>query len=318
MAAMERVADHRSNLPSHIFVVGVHRSGTSLMRHLLNDCSVVQLCDETHYMGHLLPSAGMRQHFQRYAPLSDDTNVQRLVEHMYSPDFLRYSRFKDLGWQWRWIVKEFSSAEVRERLLACDRGEPAVFDIFMSLVAERFDAQVKGEKTPIHMRWTEELLSWYPHSRIIHMIRDPRAVHVSDLKRRREQKKKAPVYRILRRFGPLFELFMTAQTTAQWAESIRRAIHMGDKHPERYLVIRFEDIVQDPRRSITDLCEKLRIPFEEQMMDRTVVSEGFRSGSVGFDGKAAHRWTSHISSWAAWWYRLRFANRLEEFGYEEA
>ncbi len=82
------------------------------MRHLLNDCAAVWLCDETHYMGHLLPSACMRRHFRRFAPLTDDANVHRLVDHMYAPEFRHYSRFKELGWQWRWIVENFSAEQV--------------------------------------------------------------------------------------------------------------------------------------------------------------------------------------------------------------
>jgi hypothetical protein len=304
-------------LPSHIFIVGVHRSGTSLMRFLLNDCSLVHVCDETHYMGHLIPSAGMRQHFRRFQPLTDDANVQRLVDHMYDPAFRRYSRFKEIGWQWTQIMKFYDRETVRERLLACDRSEPAVFDVVMGLIADREGAVVRGEKTPIHMRWTEELLAWYPGAKVVHIIRDPRAVHVSDLKRRREQTSRAPVYRLLRRLGPLFDAFMAAQTTYYWRDSVRRARRMSASFPDRYLVVRFEDVVGDPQRTIPTLCADLGIPFEEKMLDRTVVSEGFRAGEKGFDTRAARRWEAHIGKGARRWYDWWFGDQLREFGYEQ-
>jgi len=308
-------ADARG-LPSHIFVVGVHRSGTSLMRHLLDDCSVVWLCDETHYMGHLLPSAGMRRHFRRFGPLTDDANLRRLVDHMYAPGFRRYSRFKELGWQWQWIVENFDRETVYAALAAGDRSEPAVFDAFMGLVCAWHGAEVRGEKTPIHLRWTRELLAWYPRARIVHMIRDPRAVHVSDLKRRREQRQRAPVYERLRLLGPVFGATIAVQTALLWAESARRAQRMRALFPDRYLTVRFEDLVREPGRVVPALCADLGIPFEPRMLERTVVSEGFRAGSKGFDARADRRWERHISRNAARWYRLTLARPLRAWGYE--
>jgi hypothetical protein len=80
-----------------IFIVGVSRSGTSLMRRVLNKSTEISLCDETHYMGHVIPSEGMRQKFRRFGDLTVDDNVRRLVDWMYSPAFHKYSWWKELG-----------------------------------------------------------------------------------------------------------------------------------------------------------------------------------------------------------------------------
>jgi hypothetical protein len=286
------------------------------MRHILNDCSHVALCDETHYMGHVMPTAGMRRHFRRFAPLTADNNVRRLVEHMYSPAFIRYSRFKELGWQWKWVVNTVARDVVCERLLACDRSESAIFDVFMGLYADYRGATVRGEKTPIHLRWADELMKWYPNARIIHMMRDPRGVHVSDLKRRREQQKRAPVYRVLRTMGSLFEIVTAVETTLMWGDSVDRARRMSRMYPGRYFVVKFEDLVSAPLQIVPSLCQDLGILFEQKMLDRTVVSAGFRKGDRGFDGSAAQRWSENISGWAARWYSWRFRRELAEFDYE--
>jgi hypothetical protein len=286
------------------------------MRHVLNDHSAVALCDETHYMGHVISSAGMRQYFARFQPLADDANVERLVAHVHSPGFRKYSRFKDLGWQWTWLVDSVPREELRAALLDSDRSEAGVFNAVMQLYGRRRGASILGEKTPIHLRWAEELLTWYPDSKIIHMMRDPRAVHVSDLKRRREQQKRAPVYRVIRKFGPAFEMLTTAETSWMWADSARRALHMAGLFPKRYLIVRFEDLVRDPDTVTRKLCSDLGIPFEERMLERTVVSAGFRKGERGFDSAAAERWSAHISGWAAAWYRLSLAKLLGQFEYE--
>jgi hypothetical protein len=286
------------------------------MRHILNDCFTVALCDETHYMGHVISTAGMRRHFRHFAPLTDDAKVRRLVDHMLSPAFERYSLFKELGWQWSWFVKTVRPEVIRDTLLASDRSEAGIFDAFMGLYADHRGATVRGEKTPIHLRWAEELMVWYPNSKIIHMIRDPRAVHVSDLKRRREQKSRAPAYEVLRRLGSVFEIFTIIETTLMWSDSEKRARRMARLHPDRYIMVKFEDLIRAPQEVVPRLCSDLGIPFEEKMLDRTVVSAGFKKGDIGFDGPAAQRWSRHISGWAARWYGWYFKNALQRFGYE--
>lgn len=286
------------------------------MRHILNDCSTVALCDETHFMGHVIPSAGMRRHFRRFAPLKVDGNVLRLVDHVYSPQFEKYTVFKELGWQWKWLASEVPKDMLVERLLASDRSERGIFDVVMELYANQRGAIVRGEKTPIHLRWTSELMEWFPKAKIIHMIRDPRGVHVSDLKRRREQRKRAPVYRVLRALGPIFEILTTIETTLMWDDSVTRALRMSQLHPDRYLLVKFEELVCNPIEVVPILCSGLGIKFEQRMLDRTVVSAGFRKGDTGFDGPAAERWSEHISAWAAWWYKCRFRDDLRTFGYQ--
>jgi hypothetical protein len=267
-------------------------------------------------MGHVISSVGMRQHFARFQPLAEDSNVRRLVSHIHSPKFRTYSMFKDLGWQWTWLVDSVSREDLEAALLRSDRTEAGVFHAVMWLYGKSHGATILGEKTPIHLRWAEELLSWYPNSKIVHMMRDPRAVHVSDLKRRREQQKRAPVYRIVRRLGAAFEMLTTAETSWMWADSARRAQNMSRLHPDRYIVVRFEDLVRDPETVTRKLCLDLDIPFEERMLDRTVVSAGFKRGEQGFDSAAAGRWSEHISGWAARWYSSRLTGLLGQFGYE--
>jgi hypothetical protein len=205
--------------------------------------------------------------------------------------------------------------EFRQRLLASDRSERAVLDTLLHLYAERRGKTVIGEKTPAHVRHGDTLLRWYPAGRIIHMLRDPRAIYVSDLRRRRHYPGSAP-YRVLNRIPGGLAAVLLVQTTIAWLESVARLRDNGRRHAGRYLVVRFEDLVTDPRATVERVCRFVGIPFEEQMLDRVVVSHGQTLGSSGFDAGAADRWRGQLSTVAQRWFRTWLGSRMRQFGYD--
>ncbi len=148
------------------------------------------------------------------------------------------------------------------------------------------------------------------------MMRDPRAVFVSEL-RRRKIAKSIP-YRQLRRFKLLFKLFILLQTTILCFESVYRSSRYKKLYPDNYYVLRFEDLVKDPENHINQVCDFLGVDFQDNMLKQVVlggVSGGFQAGQDGFDAQAADRWRSHIDPWINSWFLFWFRKYLKEFGY---
>jgi hypothetical protein len=184
----------------------------------------------------------------------------------------------------------------------------------MQVYAERKGKRIRGEKTPAHLRFVDTLLEWYPDARVVHMMRDPRAIFVSELRRRRKTPGARP-YRLLKRASPLLTAVVLLQITLTWAEGALRARRYHDRHPDRYRMFRFEDLVREPAIVVGDLCRFLAVPEEAGMLDQSVVSAGARLGEAGFDGLAAVRWKTSIPKWADRWFRLMFGRQLRRFGY---
>lgn len=103
--------------------------------------------------------------------------------------------------------------------------------------------------------WAEELLSPVlrscPDLKVVHIIRDPRAVIASRKKGSQFLSHRYPLLFILR----------------HWRKSFAYALYLQDKFPSQFRWITYEDLVSAPEKSAKSLCEFLNLSFAESMLD---------------------------------------------------
>jgi hypothetical protein len=297
-----------------IFIVGVSRSGTTLMRRILGKHSRIAIAEENHYLGHLLPMQGARSEFRRAGGLRDDAAVRRLVALIYSPEFQRGTRLRERSAFWHWLANRIPQAELEQRLLGGERSERGVFTALLRTYADWRGKAIIGEKTPAHIRWADTLLDWYPGGRVVHVVRDPRAVYVSELRRRKAHAVSIP-YRWLVRVPALMRGFILLEVAWAWADAVSRHRSLSRRHPDRYLMVRFEDLVHEPQPTIERLCASLGVVPEPRMLRQKVVSRGERVGEAGFDVEAANRWQARIGTAERRWLGRLLGRRIAEMGY---
>jgi hypothetical protein len=313
------VSDHIERLPGEpeaIFIVGVSRSGTTLMRRILDKHSRIGIATENHYLGHLLSWEGTRHYFRRLGDLRDDANVRAIVELIYSGELQRRSRLRELSPYWRWLTDKVPREDIEAYLLASDRTERGVFEAFLRIYADRRGKAIMGEKTPAHLDYTETLLEWFPDGRVIHCIRDPRAIFVSELRRRTEHAVGFP-YRQLSYLPATLERFVLLQVAWAWARAVHRHRALSRRYPGRYRLVRFEDLVAAPEETLSGVCDFLGVEVEPRMLEQKVTSRGARVGSAGFDAGAAARWRESIGPGVKSAIELLLGRRIVELGYEE-
>jgi hypothetical protein len=308
-------ASKRTDVSSgYIFIVGLSRSGTTLMRNILNQSDWIAISRENHFLGHLVGAEGMRQKFRKFGDLSNDENVHKLVDHLYSGGSERSSWFRRASSHWRWITRRVDRQDFTQKLLETDRSERAFFILLMQLFADKKGKPIMGEKTPAHFRYVETLLNWFPEGKIIHMMRDPRGIFVSEWRRRQKEAQSFP-YQQLKRLPFLMKLVILLQTTITWREGARRCLENQKRYPLNYYTQRFEDLVSDPARQVQEMCAFIGVPFQPSMLEQTVVSLGFQEKQTGFDAGAANRWKKHITPGVDAWFRFWLGDDMNKFGY---
>ena len=131
------------------------------------------------------------------------------------------------------------------------------------------------EQTPRNAFYIEDILSSFPDSHIVFMLRDPRAVLLSQKlkwKRRYLGASNIPLRESIRSWTNFHPYLISKM----W-NSIAKIAIQYENHPNVTLV-KFEDFTQNPKATIVDLCRKLNLPFEEDMLQVEV-----KGSSTGAD-----------------------------------
>lgn len=299
--------------PEAVFVVGASRSGTSLMRTLLELSERVAIARENHFVGHLRESEGARFYFRRAGDLGTDDTMRQIVEMIYSGEFERRSRWREVSTFWHWLQDNVPRDEMERRLLAAERTERGLFVAFLLTYADRKARPIIGEKTPPHLAYVDTLLEWFPDGRVVHMLRDPRAVYVSDLRRRRNKLRKP--YSWFARVPGVLPLVILLQTAIVWRGAVERHFDYVERFPQRYRLVRFEDLVRDPLETLVGLYAFLGIALPDDPTNVKVVSQGFRGGEHGLDAAAADRWREHISGLSRRFLEVLLRGPMRRMGY---
>lgn len=297
--------------PSHSFIVGSFRSGTTLMRHILNSSQDIAICGETHFLGDLFGQKyGFRYKFAKIGNIATDDGAAKVVDYIYN---LRVSNF------WDWIQKNVAREEFLSRLLESDRTDRALFDLVMAFYANANGKSVRGEKTPFHIYYVPTLLEWFPQAKIVHIFRDPRAILASKKKKTFKRKRLSLGYRILRQLGPLFDAYLSLNVLIHWLHIVQLHNQYQQLYPDNYYFLKYEDLIRDPKISLEKLCAFLEINFSAAMLQQTVVNSGFvlRDDQVqDFDVSAIDRWRKYLHPVINYWFVLWCKKHLLEFGYQ--
>ena len=211
------------------FVVGVGRSGTTLLRLMLDHHPEMAVPPETHFFESLLAASGRI----RFGP---DEALRSITE-----DPRR--RWNDFG---------MTEDELLDRFEAIPRfNAPDALRAFYGLYAEKQGKPRWGDKTPTYVKTMRRIKRALPEARFIHVIRDGRDVTLSNNKRMMERGHREPV--------------PAERSAARWRKRIESA-RADSAHLGQYLEIRYEDLVADTEPALRKVCEFIELDFDPVML----------------------------------------------------
>lgn len=205
------------------FIVGSARSGTTLLRVMLNAHPLVAVPPESWFITQLW--AGRDE--VEIAPL-----LERLAAHQ---SFQKW---------------DLPIEAVRQEL------PPGPAARYADVIAAAFRAYARthgksawGDKTPRYVESIALLDRIFPEARFVHLIRDGRNVALSY----------ADVP-----FGPK----TVAKAAALWGRRVSAGMETGRRlGAQRYLEVRYEDLVTDPQGVARNLCDFLGIGYDASMLE---------------------------------------------------
>jgi hypothetical protein len=224
---------------SPIFVVGMPRSGTTLISAMLTAHRNIAISPETHFL-----SEWMRRYHRLDVRREKDFNK-------FWGRFSNSSFFRNL----------YLDAETTRNMILSsgDHDYKDIFSAILKLYAEKKGKRRWGEKTPTHYAHIQQLLEWYPESRIVYMVRDPRAVIASRL----DMSEKYPLSWWYPR--------TVDDIAVQWQDSIDILDHWANDN--RVYPVLYEKLVQDTLSELRRVCDFIGEEYFSSMMDYIAVSK---------------------------------------------
>lgn len=286
-----------------IFVTGASRSGTTMLNKILGANSRILGLKELHYFGGMVDVGRL-----------DEKACIEDIEKFTSIIFTRNAKGlwggepskteKDLA---RKLVKNYSP----ENTTYAELYSHAVNYL---AVAEKKD--IACEQTPRNIFYANSLLNAYPGSKIIHIIRDPRAVLASQ-KSKWNQKKlganKIPMLQVLRVWINYHPITMSRL----WVNATRAAMQLSSS--DRVKLIRYEDIVESPEKVIRDICGFLDIDYEMEMLNISSMGSSYlksNNSNIGISNEGLNRWKKKLSNGDINICEILTEKYMNEFSYE--
>jgi hypothetical protein len=271
-----------------IFVLGCPRSGTTLFRTMLHAHPRIAIPPESRFL--------MAAYYRRsaFGDLTTEAGRARLAEWIVDNPG---SRFRVFG---------LDGDAVKQKIVAGPPTVGSAVGVVFQEYSRRFGKPRWGDKRPAYYSFIDELDHMFPDAQFLHLVRDGRAC-VASLK-------KQPWYD--HDPVPCIATWMLAIDSAR--DSARK---LG---ADRYLEVRYEDLVDDPEAELRQVCEFLDEDYDpamrepEKIADRVNPSyyEQRRQIGEGLYTKSVEAWREKLEPWEIATIERVAGERMTEFGYE--
>lgn len=207
------------------FIIGIWRSGTTLLREVLGMSNEVYIFPE---------------HFVLLKLLSNNSKWDTKSKK----DFIsKVERDEDF-----YYFAKPNMQKLKELVQLSDNFESAIKACYAACLPEEKENITLIDKNPIYSYYLENLLEEFPNSKFIWMLREPKDNCISRVKHK-------------------IQSWQNYSYLAHWWNYTNRQIAIqAQRHPDRFLLVPYDQMVIEPQPWIEKICHFLEIQFEESML----------------------------------------------------
>lgn len=236
-------------------------------------------------------------HFFESLKLLEDTSSSPASVNLLDR-LLQTPRMRDLGIQPRDVYPFMAPGAFMPR---------EIFQAVLIAYRHRMGKSLVGEKTPCHLMRAERLLAWYPNSKMIFVLRDGRDAVASTLKMTWRGHDIARLHAVT------------------WRKYIQVALRMQRKFPDRFIFVKYEDILSAPEQHVTRLDQFCNVRFEPAQVDASIAThvvpqweKSWKSlATRPFELSRIGQWRSEFSRDDAFALNHTMSPYLKRFGYTD-
>jgi len=277
----------RSQAP--VFVMGCHRSGTNLLYDNLMSAG-----DFAIYRGYMPVHKLLIPRFGKFDRLENRKNILQM--------WLRSKGFRRSG---------LEAGLVSERVLNQCRNGGDFIRITMDEITRRQGARRWAVYDPDTVLYVPTIKADIPDAIFVHILRDGRDIALSLMKM--EGFRPFPWNR--KQSGLL-------ETALYWEWMVRRGREHGRKISADYIEVHYEDLVSEPRRTLSKLGEFIAHDLDYDRIQQAGLgriresNSSFREEPVEVQGNPVNRWKEKLTAEEVAELEATIGGALQEFGYE--
>lgn len=287
-----------------IFIVGNSRSGTTMMLRIFNNHPQLMVLNELHFFEQLWAPEDKGQLLSEEAAVvlaSKLLLTQRIGYMTHDQDYTQFTQ------EARMLIAEMDMRNITAE---------AVFNHFTKREVQLNGKSVVCEKTPQNVFYLKEIFELYPNAKVINMVRDPRAIMLSQ-KNKWNRRNLGGDYMTRREALRLRINYHPITLSKLWNAAIQAAAAFSSDN--RMITVRFEDLLEAPESTLYRVCEHIGVAFDKNMMNITQESSSVEKDSkeIGFKKERASNWKKGgLNATEIWICQWMCGKHLRSNGYE--
>lgn len=268
-----------------IFISGLDRSGKTTLRGFLQSHPNISI-----------PAVGSNMwtyFYNQYGSLQVPENFEQCLA-----DMLQYKHIAFLKPDPDLIRMEFR------------QGAPTyarLFSLFLEHFAKKEGKPRWGSQSGLNERYADQIIKAYPGVKFIQMLRDPRDRYAGSLQLWPDGRLRA------------------GGSVARFLYSTRLAERNMQKYPDAYLLVRFEDMIRFPEKTLREICEFLDEEFYPEMLsmpgapehrDKLINRSKTQVGETPLSDEYIGIYTTVVPKLEAMFIQLLIGKTMVSYGYE--